>query len=66
MWREKMIHSTLLKLQMPFESTREIIDSVTPCLSLKMNQQDWEAVSVSVKIPSLKISICGRTQSRNF
>lgn len=29
MWREKMIHSTLLKLRMPFESTREIIDSVT-------------------------------------
>lgn len=44
MWREKMIHSTLLKLQMPFESTRDIIDSVTPRFSLKMNKQDWEAV----------------------
>lgn len=30
MWREKMIHSTLLKLRMPLESTRGIIDSVTP------------------------------------
>lgn len=29
MWRQKMIHSTLLKLQMPFESTRGIIDSAT-------------------------------------
>lgn len=27
MWREKMIHSTLLKLQMPFEAARGVIDS---------------------------------------
>lgn len=42
MWRETMIHSALLKLQMGSESAWEIIDSVTS-FPLKTNKQGWDA-----------------------